>query len=481
MKTYSIKRRMTILLAGFILSVLITSSMHLLAQTKGYFQLNRIYSLFKAYNSYEKSADILKESVIQCVAVPSEDNIECMLMQADELDSIGQQLFTLGGKHYRQFEDASQLTAAYHDRIQSFAENSRTSAELLQADAQELAHFHELIVLQYETLEAYISSIVDNIIGSNAFLWRTLLVVTLCMSIVMLIYTIIGSMSLTRTIVTPITQLTQSLMAFKEKQQPLPASAQPASCCEEFIVLYDTYQDMAQTITMQIDALHDKIELSEELRKKQAALSAAEMGLMQSLIKPHFLYNCMSTLSSLAMIENAPHTRQSALLIASFLRMSLDRVGKIISIREELICTQKYLDIQKLRFSDMIVYSVSCEPACMNALIPAMLIQPLVENAIQHGLASRTTGGRIDIQIERHAGFIHLNVVDNGKGIGSEKLEELQALVRDDFDPEQSGVGLRSVVYRLRSIFGNEMRFEIRSKVGKTRICIVFPFRQSSE
>ena len=479
MKTYSIKRRMSFILAGFVLFVLITSCMYLFAQTRGHFQLNKVYSLFKAYNAYAKTAELLQESIIQCFAAPSESNIEYMLTLAEELDTTGNKMFEFAGNQARQFQDTCQLTNQYTKEIRSFAESCRNSPEQIQTHVDALLHFHDLAMLQYATLETHITDVVDNNIHYNAILWKTLLTITLCMSLAMLAYTIIGSIKLGQIIVKPIMQLTQKLTAFKNDQHPI--STETSSACEEFLILNDAYQDMAQTIAMQIDALQDKIEISETLRKKQEALSAAEMGLMQSLINPHFLYNSLSVLSSMAMIEHAPQTRQSALLIASFLRMSLDRIGKIITIQEELICTQKYLDIQKLRFSDMIQYTVACEAACMPALVPAMLIQPLVENAIQHGVKNMATEGKIDIQIKKQARFIHLSVIDNGIGISPERQEEIKKMLLDDFDPEQKGVGLRSVAYRMRNIFDSGMKFEIESRPGRTEFCLIFPFRLMNE
>ena len=132
----------------------------------------------------------------------------------------------------------------------------------------------------------------------------------------------------------------------------------------------------------------------------QAYLAQSEVCITQSLINPHFLFNCLNTISSMEYLEGAFQSREATQLVATFLRDALSRVGSIVTIREEMDHIQRYIEIQKLRFEERISYEIETEEECLEAQIPSMSLQPVIENAIVHGVGDQKKDGRVSLKSE---------------------------------------------------------------------------------
>jgi sensor histidine kinase YesM len=195
----------------------------------------------------------------------------------------------------------------------------------------------------------------------------------------------------------------------------------------------------------------------------QIALQQTEVCLMQSLISPHFLFNCMNTLSSLAFIENAPQTEHCAISLARYLREFLDRIGKTITIREEAEHTQKYIDIQKLRFGKRMEFMMNYDPAVADREIPALILQPIIENSLSHGLKNTRKDGRIQVDIRPDGENVVIEVSDNGSGIREETIRRVEHDLNKPFQNGEKGIGLRSVYYRLNHYFHGHVALHLMS------------------
>jgi signal transduction histidine kinase len=208
---------------------------------------------------------------------------------------------------------------------------------------------------------------------------------------------------------------------------------------------------------------------SEELKAVQleSRLIETELKSLREQLRPHFLFNTLNTIAVLVREQKNDEAVTLIARLSSLLRMSLDntRVHEV-TVRQELDFLERYLDIQKARFSDRLNIGIAVEPAAMEARIPNLLLQPLVENAIVHGIAPKSGPGRVDV-IGRVAGDrLHLEVRDDGPGLG------------DGFKPAKEGIGLSNTRERIAKIYGAQGQLSLRSEPGRG-VCvqIVLPCR----
>jgi two-component system LytT family sensor kinase len=206
--------------------------------------------------------------------------------------------------------------------------------------------------------------------------------------------------------------------------------------------------------------------IENKLEQHQQLLLHSRMSALASQINPHFLFNTLNTVSSLIRF-NPEKARDVVLKLSGILRRLMRKQENFITLREELRFVDDYLDIEVTRFGPeklRIVKEVAEET--LDAFVPSMLLQPIVENSIKHGLAHKLDGGEIRIRTSRRDGRLLIEVEDNGVGIAPERMGEV-------FD---TGVGINNVHERLRVLYGDDFSFDIHSQAGKgTFIRIEFP------
>ncbi len=207
-----------------------------------------------------------------------------------------------------------------------------------------------------------------------------------------------------------------------------------------------------------------------KLEEQHRLLIQARLAALTSQINPHFLFNTLNSVSSL--IRTDPDQARIMLVrLSKVLRRLLRKHENFNALREELSFIEDYLAIEVVRFGDKLRFEKCIEEETLDLLVPSMLLQPLVENSIKHGLASKVEGGTIRIHTRRGDGRLHLEVEDNGVGIPESRLATLL----------EQGIGVSNVNERLKVLFGNEYRMWIDSQPGHgTRIQIDLPELQTS-
>jgi two-component system LytT family sensor kinase len=202
------------------------------------------------------------------------------------------------------------------------------------------------------------------------------------------------------------------------------------------------------------------------LEQNQQLLLKARMDALTSQINPHFLFNTLNTVSSLIRFD-PDMARGVVLKLSNILRRLLRKHETFVPLREELDFIDDYLDIEVIRFGrDKLQIFKEIDPDAMEAFVPSMLLQPMIENAIKHGLAPRLEGGQIHIRTQRRGGRLYLEIDDNGIGIPSERLAEVYG----------GGIGISNVHERLRLLYGDQFKMDIHSREGQgTQICIEIP------
>ena len=199
------------------------------------------------------------------------------------------------------------------------------------------------------------------------------------------------------------------------------------------------------------------------IKEKADLLQKAEIKALQSQINPHFLFNALSTISYYC--TQQPQTAKTLINdLANYYRKNLADADTMITIREELQHIGAYIHLEQARFRErlQVDYELNTENSFM---LPALILQPLVENAIKHGLYPKITGGKITIRIDEKPSYFRITVIDDGMGIAREKL----ATILDDSVPKKS-IGLSNVNKRLNTLYGSKNRLRIFSRVNKGTI-----------
>ena len=207
-----------------------------------------------------------------------------------------------------------------------------------------------------------------------------------------------------------------------------------------------------------------------KLEEQQRLLMQARLEALTSQINPHFLFNTLNSVSSL--IRTDPNqARVMVVKLSKVLRRLLRKHENFTALREELSFIEDYLSIEVVRFGEKLRFEKEVDEATLDMLVPSMLLQPLVENSIKHGLSSKVEGGTIRIRTRREGSRLRLEVEDDGVGIAEARLATLL----------EQGIGVSNVNERLKVLFGNEYRMWIDSQPGRgTRIQIELPELQTS-
>lgn len=223
-----------------------------------------------------------------------------------------------------------------------------------------------------------------------------------------------------------------------------------------------------------LNTMIDKInELLVQVKTEQIRLRKAEFELLQSQINPHFLYN---TLDAIVWLAEAGDQKKVVSMVGSlseFFRTSLNQGKDIVSIKEELQHVRSYLEIQQVRYQDLLQYEIDV-PECLNHyLIPKITIQPLVENALYHGIKNKRGLGKIEINGRLREDYFILQIKDNGIGIKEERLREVQNQILHKETKENDIYGLYNVNERIRLNFGEAYGIVIESVYGEQTVVSV--------
>lgn len=241
-----------------------------------------------------------------------------------------------------------------------------------------------------------------------------------------------------------------------------------------------SYEEIT-TLSKKLEKMRVHInQLLKQIKEEQDAKQRMEIALLQEQINPHFLYNTLYSISQLCELKKTEKASEMLIALAAFYRIGLSKGKTIITVKEELKHVKNYLFIQHFRYSDLFDYTIDCDEEILDCLIPKMSLQPLVENAIYHGIKMKHEFGNICILGGTYDGEnAYLEVHDDGPGIGTEQLEEIRSYLKDGKPGEKtSSFGMKNVNARLKLEFGYESGVEIESASQDTCVRIRFAMKR---
>ena len=221
------------------------------------------------------------------------------------------------------------------------------------------------------------------------------------------------------------------------------------------------------------------MQLIEDKQKEQKALQKAELKALQAQINPHFLYNTLDAIVWMTETNNNDKVVEITKAFSSFFRITLSKGNEWITLAEEIEHTRSYLIIQRMRYRDILSYEIDVDDSILKCRILKLILQPIVENALYHGIKNKRNPGSIIVRASRYGDEkILLEVIDDGNGMTEERLREVVAYINADnsVSRKNEGYGLRNVNQRIKLYYGKQYGLSIKSEYKKgTHVSVIIP------
>lgn len=401
---------------------------------------NKTYTELNPLDDIKQARDILTSVREKTNNSDSQDLIDRMWKNLDHLEQYTMRIYSyidVGG-HY---DDNMEI---WETAIQPLtATIQQNMLELLFYENQESARVYKKI-----------EDVTVGMIGVSVAVFVVL--IAFAISIVVL---------LPRTITKPIKELSTVTEQVAKGDLSVRSSIQHGA---ELKVLSDSLNVMIRKISS----------LIEDVKTEQSRLREAELEILQVQINPHFLYNTLDTIVWLAEADDMDAVVEMVGMLSDFFRASLGGGKDVVSIEEETKHITSYLQIQKVRYQDILEYEITIPEELKNVKIPKITLQPLVENALYHGIKNKRGKGTVKVYGYEEDGECILVVEDDGKGMTPEELQEVERRLLCDKEEEKESYGLYNVNERIRLRFGDYFGLHFESEYGKgTKVTVKLPMR----
>ena len=407
----------------------------------GYVTLDTIETDKSLKNPYTL-IDELRSEFTRLTAITTESEsklwLESLLRNIDTLE-----------KRVDDIVDSISAGGRYNENIEKLDNNIYILTELIQDDIQ--------YYIYYQT--RYMDKVTDTLQDQ---IGRFMVVCSVLIG-VLIIVVAVSAVMIVSGIIQPISQLNQATE--KIAQGDFNARAQ-ADSDDEVAELAVSFNKMAGSM----QSLIDKVKEDERKMRK------ADLRLLQEQIQPHFLYNTLDTIVWLIESNEPDEAVTMVVTLSDFFREILSKGKEFISIKEEEKHISSYLQIQEMRYRDILEYDIQLDQVIYKYQILKLTLQPVVENALYHGIKYKRAKGCIHIHGEKEGDIIRLTVRDDGVGMDEEELAQLRQQIEKPCQETEKGFGLANVNERIHMYFGYEYGMKIESEKGKgTTVEIVIP------
>ena len=442
------------------------------------------------------------------VRTPSSDNLKALnqavshcrssiLLLPYDYEEIGAERYARTWRVRNAYQSYSDQRDSIRDRILTYG-NAYNIATALEADKDSVDLLYQVYDMQ-SYLSGYISTISQQTVDHSSELFdskypmlQSIPYFQVIVSIALFIaaFSFVGLF--TGTIVTPVQKLASASRNISKGQ--LEEADVTVDNRDELGELVESFNRMKHATRKNIQTLEENQRLADQLHKEameraetEKLLETARMDLLQSQIKPHFLFNTLNSISGMAEIEEAEVTESMIRSLSHLFRYNLHTTDQFVSLSQELEVSRDYLYLQKMRFGERVQYEILPEAGSREAeglgdiQVPVFLLQPLVENAVIHGIAKKEQGGKITILCEKKDHALHIRVADTGVGMDPETLQGLRDKLKGAPSDIHVGIGIGNLYQRLHALYGEDS-LQISSEAGRgTQIDITIPLFKGGE
>lgn len=338
----------------------------------------------------------------------------------------------------------------------------------------------------YGYLQANINSLNETVFLYNAHNYSVLreilnyiLVFSVVILTIIMIMAIFWGIIMTRNITKPLVELAQA--AHEIASGNMDVDFPIVETEDEVAAVAKACNKMIGSIRDYIEKTRENYERESQLKENELImkndLKEAQLRYLQAQINPHFLFNSLNAGAQLAMMEGAERACMFIQNMADFFRYNVRKSGKETTLLEELQLIDSYIYVMNVRFSGEINYETSVDERCLEFKMPAMVLQPIVENALNHGIKGMEGKGVIKLSIYREAGRVLISIKDNGVGISDEMVKKIMndESIAENQGKEGAGVGMENIKSRLKNYYNEEDVFAIKSTTNGTEVILFLP------
>ena len=423
----------------------------------------------KLFEQFMKSRTEENEELLKLAMEATKESVEALSF---DYKSIGEEQYS--------------KTWSIRNCYEVYMENRDQIFDLPQGSMQYVDQLYIVYEIQ-NYLRGYAAELMSITLASGSDAYRQKMPMMILIPMIMAVVAILTifimlklSKIMNRTIVNPISKLV--VFAKRIANNDFFVEDVPIENHDEMGELIRAFNKMKFATGEYIRAMEDSrraLELlhEEELQKMEAErrLETMKLEVLVNQVNPHFLFNTLNVIGGMAMLENAETTEKMIMALSSLFRYNLKNSSSEAVLAQELSVVRDYMYIQQMRFGERLNFEIDCRVEVNSVIIPTFTFQPLVENAIIHGLASKEEGGKIHIKVWENDQNILVTVCDTGVGMSEEKLKQLvRKLEEGNVSRDSIGVGN---VYRRFKIMYPEGHFTIYSRENKgTLIKLQIPY-----
>lgn len=314
---------------------------------------------------------------------------------------------------------------------------------------------------------------------------RTLEAFSLAIIVLIVLFSLFAVIYTLRTTFRPLRELARA--AYKVADGDLSVEAPQVRTQDEIGIVTGAFHQMLGSIRAYIERVKENVQTQARMKERELSMEAnlkeAQLKFLQAQINPHFLFNSLNAGAQLAVLEDAEATSLFLEKMADFFRYNVKKMEGTATLGEEIELVDTYIYILNVRFAGDITYEKRIEEGVETVPVPGMLLQPLVENAVTHGIRDRMDQGVIQLLIEREESHLRITVSDNGAGMSTQQIRRvMDGEQAQGADGASTRIGLGNVINRLRLFYGREDLLTISSE-GRgrgTKVTVFLPLAQES-
>lgn len=450
----------------------------------------RIESVYQAnlqLNELTVSLNAVQDSMTEYLNVKTSDALEKYYLNvqeySDKVDNLSSEI--TGSRLSRMGHSIKAMSESYLDETDQTIDGKRGR------NVEKYRSHYEMASQYYDYLTTYIYSVNNEQFKENSMTYREMLnafrVFETYGNIIMIAVIVLNAfliMRLTAELTRPLTSLTG--MANEVSAGNFDISPLEVQSKDEIGVVTGAFNEMVVSIQQYIEKIRENAEKEQAHKEKELMMEAhlkdAQLKYLQAQINPHFLFNTLNAGAQLAMMEEADRTYEYIQVMAEFFRYNVKKGFNTVTIGEEIELVDNYIYILNVRFSGDIHYEKEIDDSLINVEMPSMILQPIVENCVNHGIREMGGDGKIKLKVFAVDNTACISIEDNGKGMDQDTIDHLMSgTPMPGRKKDSNGIGMDNVFARLKLFEGTDDVIGIESDgIGKGSRFTIYLDRERS-
>ena len=447
-------------------------------------EIEMVYQDNRQLNEMSEALNRVQDNMTAYLNSKTSDSLEEYYRSDQIFDSMVQELNgDITDRTFDRMErNIKSMAASYLDTVRQTIEAKRGR------NVEKYRVRYELATQQYNYISSYLTALNQVQFKNNsenynemATKFRTFEQIGLLVMFIVVVGNVLIIISLVKRIMKPLGDLANTAEYVAEGN--FDARMVEVDSKDEVGVVTDAFNKMIISIKEYIEKLRQSMEAERELKEKELTMEAhlkdAQLKYLQAQINPHFLFNTLNAGAQLAMMEGADRTYEYVQTVADFFRYNVKKQDMPVTIADEVNLVDNYIRILNVRFSGDIHYEKNVDEKLLSTMMPSMILQPIVENCVNHGIREMGDKGFICLKVFRQDNEVCISIKDNGKGMSEDTIESIMngTLSVDRKKGDSNGIGMDNVIARTRIFTGDDESVKIISEGENegTEIIIFLP------